>query len=135
MERIYENFSWLPLSDRKGVTLPPVYVEPYTGQYSGYYDTWNARGTQQCILVITLDPEVDLPSVLAHEFRHHTQAHLNQERATWSSKQFDWLGDYEEALRAFYQQRHELDALLYEHRTARCDSNDWCVRDQLGIKR
>ena len=115
-------FNWLPLSDRKNISIPNVYIEEYSEQpYGGYYQ---GDSTHPYIVVVD-GPDTRIESVLAHEFRHHIQAELNQCYSPHGSS-FRTDLPYEDSIRLFFRtQQFEMDALLYEHRYAKTELNDW----------
>ena len=113
-------FNWLPLSDRKNITIPKVIVEPFSyQQYGGYCEP------AKSIIVVVEHPTTDIPAALAHEFRHHIQYELNQHRSSVSSVMLE-DASYEDMIHHYFTtQPHEYDALLYEYKYAKSDLNDW----------
>lgn len=115
------SLNWLPTSSLKNITRPQVVLEPNVGQqYQGYY----TAGTNQ-LVVVECDCEKQLASIIAHEFRHHTQYELNTYFSPNGSV-LDFALEYEEMIRVYFQtQPWELDALLYEHKLAPTELNTW----------
>lgn len=115
-------FNWLPLSDRKNITVPTVYVEEFDNQpYGGYYQF----DLKHPYIVVVDNPDYKIDSVLAHEFRHHIQAELGQHRNLMGSH-LRWDLSYEEMIRVYFRTHpSEMDALLYEHKLAKSELNDW----------
>lgn len=124
------SFSWLPLSERKNIVLPTIAVEPNEGQpYGGlYYSDYNH------IVVVDYGDEKQMVATLAHEFRHACQRQLNQKACTSSSKSQATL-PYELMINSYFNKHeHEMDALLFEYKHAKCELNDWWLNHLVSCK-
>jgi len=114
------DFAHIPISIKKGISLPSILFEEDTGQdYSGYYRT----GTRQIVVV---ESEYYL-STIAHELKHYVQ---------------DWYGfrplktvvweiqsTYEDSIHNYFHSSwSEMDALVFEYKHAKSELNEWWLR-------
>ena len=116
----HRELCWLPNSFLKGLTIPDIYVEEEANQnYSGYYEFEDGIGH----LVIVENEHY--ASTLAHELRHHWQrtvGNLDQSSA------WDPNLTYEDAIVKYFRtQSWEMDALLFEHKYAKDEINDYWI--------
>jgi len=132
MNQSYLN--WLPLSDRKNITIPEIIIEEYSDQrYGGCYCPGNEFQSSLIVAVLRHEyNEKELVSRIAHEFRHHIQSELRQKRGTdqgkWARTLLNSQMKHEDMLRVYYRtQENELDALLYEHKHAKTECNDYIL--------
>jgi hypothetical protein len=123
----------LPLSHRKGVSMPAVLTLPDDGLYGGLYvypyegeyvaDCGRAAPARHGVLCVIEGGEVE--ASVTHEWRHHMQAD-----ARWQSSGSQWRAIrtwheyWREARRYFRTYAHEMDALLYERRHCPTDLNE-----------
>lgn len=123
-------FNWLPLSERKGIDIPTVSIESNTGQpYGGlYYIEYNH------VVAVDYGNEKLLAATLAHEFRHACQNQLNQKNCRLGSTIAVGL-PYELQINWYFNKyEHEMDALLFEHKHARNEQNDWWLKHLVSCK-
>jgi len=123
-----ERLSWIPLSHRKNITLPKVVVEPDVGQpYGGYY-----LPGSNTLVAVQQDKE-NLSSTFAHEYRHHIQYELNLYQNMAVELKFNL--SYENMIVDFFNRSPaEMDALLFEHKYAKSEINDWWLNHLLNQK-
>lgn len=127
------ELNWLRNED-KTLPLPQVVFAPLTtiqGEYffpsrselylgGRFYDRRHG-----VIVVSTIHPDY-IPSIIAHEWRHHWQ-----EFHGWHYDGIGWqhtneLSRYERNIRAYFtRSRCEADALRFELRRAPCEVNDY----------
>jgi hypothetical protein len=68
------------------------------------------------IIVVGLDKRIDIPGVLAHEWRHHWQLHNGFE---WDHLKWDASRGWEAGIRKYFRSsRSEMDALTFERKVA-----------------
>jgi hypothetical protein len=106
------SFTWLPLSDRKNITPPTLIIKDYNYEpYCGWYapDT-NTVG------ILYMDDD-QLKSTLAHEFRHCIQRQLGWWKDCKPNDPRISITEY------FRTSVMEFDALLYEYKHAKNDTN------------
>ncbi len=115
--------NWLPLSDRKNVPSVKVIIEPETEPrqlYGGYY-------INNTIVVVQWQfdsDEKELTSTLAHEFRHHIQRYVRN--VPVKNIPVNNTGDYEADITNYFRSSiSELDALIYQNKTAKSESSDY----------
>lgn len=95
------------------------YFEPgkYEVEIDGvFHDAWKG------IIHVSSSWPDSIGSTIFHEWRHHWQ------RFNWGPFPFwPWSpsDDYEQSIRDYFKVRHELDALLFEYKFARNDTNDY----------
>lgn len=116
-----DRLTWLPNSILKGIKLPSIVYENYSGQdYGGYY----IQGTEE--LVIVYDIEEYIPATIAHEMCHYLQyiqgRSNNIQRPKWNT-----LGNtYETQIKNYFSLFwEENEALHFEYKYASNDLNDW----------
>jgi predicted SprT family Zn-dependent metalloprotease len=117
------DLNWLPHSLFKGIEYPKVVYEAEYGQsYGGYY----THGSN--ILVVVASPnEHYWPDTIAHEFKHYLQWIANTINPLGSDFQLE--GSYEQSIRKYFRtQPDEYEALLFAHKYAKCELNDWWLR-------
>ena len=125
-------FNWLPLSDRKNIDIPRVYVEEYDNQFYGGYYQFDEKNSY---IVVVDRPDAVIESVLAHEFRHHIQAVLNQHYYQSDATILSNDVPYEQMIRTYFRtQPNEFDALLYEHKYAKSELNDWWLNHLVKVE-
>lgn len=106
------ELSWLPLSERKNITLPKVIFEDYCGQGYGGYQWENT-------LVVVLEDEENIPATIAHEYKHYLQ-YTNGIIFPPSRIGLFKKHSYNKAIRMYFRsQRHEMEALLFQERVAK----------------
>lgn len=123
------SITWLPLSHRKNISsVKIVYEEDNDQPYGGHYTPQTAT-----IVVVVRNYGMKLESIIAHEFRHHTQRELRN--VPWQLVQFDPTVDYNNAIRKYFRSSwSELDALVYENKYAKCDYNEWWLKELVDDK-
>ena len=123
-------FNLLPLSERKSIVIPRVYIEPDTGQpYGGYY-----HNGANYIVVVDFGDEKLMASTLAHEFRHACQLQLNQISCAGGSFPNTKL-PYELQINEYFNKYpHEMDALLFEYKHAKSELNEWWLKHLVSCK-
>lgn len=120
------SVTWLPLSHRKGIETPRVILEEYSNQnYGGYY----LVGTKDIVVVANPDWIDDIPTTIAHEYRHYTQ----YVQGTYSLiKKPSYIRtdlEYEEQIAWYFRTfDHEYDALLYQDKYARSETSHWWLK-------
>lgn len=124
------SINWLPLSHRKNISQVKVIIEDDIGQpYSGYY----AIGTKTLVAVYRNLGGGSLESTIAHEFRHHVQYETNN--ISLKVVSFNTNITYEKAIRQYFRSSlSELDALIYEHKYAKSDLNEWWLKELVDDK-
>ncbi len=106
------ELSWLPLSERKNITLPKVIFEDYCSQGYGGYQLENT-------LVVVLEDEENIPATIAHEYKHYQQ-YINGIIFPPSRIGLFKKHSYNKAIRMYFRtQRHEMEALLFQERVAK----------------
>jgi hypothetical protein len=120
------ELNFLPLSHRKGISMPKVVFEPFNNQgYGGYY-------LPNIVVVVEPPPwafEDKTDAVLAHEFRHHTQYVTGSCPSVYKGSSLDFSLDYEQMVTKYFKTYpHEMDALLYEVKYAKSEISDWWLR-------
>lgn len=129
------ELNWLPMSLRKGLSTPRIF---YYTKFScgGYY----VRRTFHRCLHIELDvdlkegavlviahPDEERQHTLVHEWRHHWQIENGIDKPPWPWQ--DSVGfstsRYEDAIRAYFKEPTELDALLFQHKQEPDDLSDY----------
>lgn len=112
------NFSFLPLSERKGIPEPKVFLESSNTHYGGYYSIEHKH------IVVCETP--DIASTLAHEYRHYLQDYTNIVKLPKTNNSPNFNLPYRKMIRHYYRtKRHELDALLYELKHAKTEIAYW----------
>ena len=117
------SLTWLPLSHRKGITLPKIIFEEWAGQnYGGYYDG-------RIVVVANPEWEEEIPSILAHEYRHHLQVELNTYSLSVNPSYIRTDLEYEKQITWYFRTfTHEYDALLYQDKYARSETSHWWLK-------
>ena len=106
------ELSWLPLSERKQITLPKVVFEEYNNQNYGGYQQGNT-------LVIVQNSESNIPATIAHEYKHYQQEISGYKFPTNKLALFEKYS-YNKAIRLYFRtQKHEMEALLFQERVAK----------------
>lgn len=118
------DWSWLPLSLRKGISLPKIIYEESIGQnYGGYF----TRGIREIHIV---ENEKLTASTIAHEFCHYLQYFDNRiidlknaGSSIWNMKKNE---SYEDSITRFFNTNPcEMEALLFEYKYAKSWLNEW----------
>jgi hypothetical protein len=123
------DLNWIRKED-KSLVIPPVVYEA-NDRYGGYY-VHPVKGEIEIagkfydskigiIVISSIWPE-NIPSTLAHEWRHHWQFYQG-----WKMDSIGWSypEDYEAAIRKYFlSSRCEFDALRFEYRKAKSELND-----------
>lgn len=137
MERIKRpslNLNWLPLSERKTLPTPRMAFIDVTG-CGGYcaYRTdyhcieeltgWDRRDGDVIVVSTAYGDYERTAATLAHEYRHLQQNYFNDLPRLGTCQPFRQDMPWEEAIRVFYRQPCEFDALLFEHRFAPEETN------------
>lgn len=121
-------FNWLPLSDRKNLDMPAVIIEPWNGNYGGYYEYDPYNPKQKPVICIVESDEKTMANVIAHEFRHHMQHMLNQRVS--APTVLDFSLEYEPMITKYFRTSiSELDALLYSIKLAKTEVTDWWLNE------
>ena len=115
--------NWLPLSLLKGVDAPRVRIAKIWGQ--GCY--WVTRSLIEISEGIAEDG--DVAGTLAHEFCHHLQG-LDGRGSAWRSDL-----PYEDAIREYFKQPWEREALRFELKLAPRPLSEWWWFDLCGYQK
>jgi hypothetical protein len=132
---VADIFSWLPLSDRKGLPTPRVMYADL--DWCG--GCFIARTAERCIdedfgidrreadVIVLSTRHGDVPgSTLAHEHRHFQQHYLQALPRIGVVRPFDDAGGWDAGIRSYYgSQAWEMDALRYSmraHRDETCEA-------------
>ena len=125
------ELGWLSRRD-KGLPLPLIIFTPKLNGCSGYYS--RPQNTESLVdgkfinltnglIVCEEDDGVD--GTIAHEWRHHWQLfHFGKND---NPIQFDESIDYDLAIKKYFKDRMELDALLFSHRIAPNHSSEYWI--------
>lgn len=118
-----ERLTWIPLSQRKNISSIDVIIEPFDNQvYGGYY-----RPGSRKLVVVEKPPwawDDDFAATIAHEYRHHIQYELSLFKRISSKIRTDL--SYEKQIAWYFNTfPWEMDALLFEYKHAKSNTNDW----------
>ncbi len=134
------ELSWLPMSDRKTLPTPHVVMVDLP-EVGGFFsprgipqrDYVPTNGSRDIIAISTHWNDSRIASTLAHEFRHMQQWYLPGLPKWPNSDGWMDFSDWDAAIKKFYRtRRYEMDALRYEYRLARDDTNER-VREVLSV--
>lgn len=124
------SINWLPLSHRKNISQVKISYERNIGQnYGGYYTPKYNK-----IVVVEQLCDKEVSSIIAHEFRHHTQWELKIVPFIIVPINSENLS-YSKAIRKYFRSSiSELDALIYQHKYAKTDCCDWWLKELVDDK-
>jgi hypothetical protein len=130
------EFSWLPISVLKQVPYFPKLIFEDIKEAAGYYLSPHKEHPRGLISISSYFADQMYSSTLAHEFRHHWQVFnfgLNSRRLDWYNIYSKY--EYERAICLYFNANpDERDALLFEYKYAKCDVNEYWVKDILKWK-
>ncbi len=104
------DINWLPLSERKGFSMPTVVYEPLAYQsYSGYFEPGSNKLT-----IVERDSDF-VACTIAHEFRHYMQEQKGLIAPKDNGSHLFKKHSYNKEIRLYFRTNwHEMDALLFE---------------------
>jgi hypothetical protein len=104
----------------RGEPVGGYYVQPADCEYFIDGQFYDARFG--IIVAATKEGDEFCRSTVAHEWRHHWQLHNG---IPFDHHEWKLVGSYDDCIRRYFREsQSELDALLFEHKVARCDGTE-----------
>lgn len=120
------NTNWLPISCRKNIPKPPIFMESWSSEklYAGYYNYGS-------IVLVEQQEELYLVSCLAHEYKHHEQFQQGKiplDRGYNPLEVFRQYS-YNKAIRLYFKsQVWEMEALEFQHKVAPTPTTEFWLK-------